>query len=134
MLRAPKPFAETAAPSTLGVHLMQRRRELGHRRVDAARIIGTSWKSLMWWERNERKPLERSWPAIIAYLGREPWQEPRTLGEHLLAERRRRGLSIGGAAAAMGVDDTTFWWWERGQRVPRFPRTKAIVTAFLSGM
>jgi DNA-binding transcriptional regulator YiaG len=112
---------------------MRRRRELGHRRVDAARIIGTSWKSLMWWERNEREPLDRSWPAIIAYLGCEPWSEPQTLGEQLLAERRRRGLAICEAAEVMGVDETTFWWWESGRRRPRYPRTKAIVVAFLSG-
>jgi DNA-binding transcriptional regulator YiaG len=112
---------------------MQRRRELGHRRVDAARIIGTSWKSLMWWERNEREPLDRSWPAIIAYLDREPWHEPRTLGEQLLAERRRRGLAICEAATAMCVDETTFWWWESGRRTPRYPRTKALVAAFLGG-
>ena len=53
----------------------------------------------MWWERNERVPLDRSWPAIIAYLGCEPWQEPQTLGENLLAERRRRGLAVCEAAA-----------------------------------
>jgi DNA-binding transcriptional regulator YiaG len=132
-LRAPRPSEEAPAPATLGAHLMQRRRELGHRRVDAARIIGTSWKSLMWWERNEREPLDRFWPAIIGYLAHEPWREPTSLGDQLRAERRRRGLAIFEAAAAMGIDETTFWWWEGGRRAPRFPRTKALVELFLSG-
>jgi transcriptional regulator with XRE-family HTH domain len=56
-----------------------------------------------------------------------------TLGQQLLAERRRRGLAICEAAAAMGVDETTLWWWESGKRAPRYPRTKAIVMEFLSG-
>lgn len=73
----------------------------------------------MWWERNERRPLDRSWPAIIAYLGREPWREPQTLGAQLLAERRRRGLTIFEAGAAMGVSETTLWWWESSKRTPR---------------
>jgi DNA-binding transcriptional regulator YiaG len=132
-LRGLKPGSEAPIPDTLGAHLLQRRHELGHRRIDAARIIGTNWKSLMWWERDEREPIDRSWPAIIAYLGREPWPEPKSLGEKLLAERRRRGLAICEAAAAMGVDETTFWWWESGKRHPRYPRTKALVVAFLSG-
>jgi DNA-binding transcriptional regulator YiaG len=120
-------------PSTLGEHLMRRRRELRHRRIDAARILGTNWKSLMWWERNKRVPRDQSWPAIIAYLGCEPWREPQTLGERLVAERRRRGLAISQTADALGVDETTLWWWESGRRAPHHPRTKAIVTAFLRG-
>ena len=130
-LRAAKPGLEAVAPDTLGAFLLQRRRELGHRRVDAARIIGANWKSLMWWERNEREPLDHSWPAIIGYLGREPWPEPQCLAEQLLAERRRRGLSICEAAAAMGVDETSFWWWENGKRHPHHSRTKALIAAFL---
>jgi len=118
---------------SLGAQLQRRRRELGHRRVDAAQLIGANCTSLKWWERNEREPLERFWPAIIAYLGHEPWEEPKTLGEQLRAERRRRGLAIFEAAAVMGVDETTFWWWECGRRSPRYPRTKELVATFLVG-
>ena len=132
-MRTKRPAAEVPAPATLGAYLMGRRKELGHRRADAARIMGASWRSLMWWERNEREPLDRSWPAIIAYLGCEPWPEAQTLGERLLAERRRRGLAIFETAALMGIDETTLWWWESGKRLPRYPRTKVIVAAFLSG-
>jgi hypothetical protein len=41
------------------------------------------------------------YPAIIAFLGYEPWSEPKTVPEALLAERRRRGLSIKRAAQAI---------------------------------
>lgn len=113
-LRAPEPFAEAPEPSTVGEHLIQRQRVLGHRTVDSARIIGTNRKSLVRWERIEREPLDRSSPAIMAYLRYATWQEPHTLREQLLAERRRGGLPIYEAAAATCVDETTAWWWESG--------------------
>lgn len=131
-LRAQKPEIAREDAETLGAQLRQRRREFGHRRIDAARLIGVDPKSLTWWERDEREPLDRSWPALIAYLGRVPWPPPTSLSEQLLAERRRRGLAIFEAAAAAGVDETTFRWWESGRRLPRYPRTKALVARFLS--
>ena len=132
-LRAAKPEAIYQNRATLGAYLRKRRRELGHRQLDAAQEIGANPTSFMWWERDEREPSDHWWPSIIAYLGHEPWPVPTTTGERLLAERRRRGLAICQAAAVMGVDETTFWWWESGKRTPRYPRTKALVAAFLSG-
>jgi hypothetical protein len=85
----------------------------------------------MWWERGVREPREPSWPSIVAYSGREPWREPQSLAERLLAERRRRGLFIFEAAAIAGVDESTFSFWESGHRLPRCPRTKRLVARFL---
>jgi DNA-binding XRE family transcriptional regulator len=130
-LKARKPGLEDEADLTLGARLRRRRRQLRHRRIDAAQAIGTNWKSLMLWERNERAPLDRFWPAIIAYLEQEPWPEALTLGESLRAERRRRGLATFEAAAAMGVDETTLGQWERGERQPTYFRTKALASGFL---
>jgi hypothetical protein len=42
----------------------------------------------MFWERDERGPFVSAYPAVIRYLGYEPWDEPTTLGDVLLAERR----------------------------------------------
>ena len=131
VLKAHKPEIAAEHGETLGAQLRRCRRERGHRRVDAARLIGIDPKSLLWWERDAREPLERSWPLVIAYLGREPWRMPETLAERLLAERRRRGMSISEAAAIAGVDETTFGSWESGRRLPRYPRTKALVAQFL---
>jgi transcriptional regulator with XRE-family HTH domain len=70
------------------------------------------------WERNQ-EPLVGHYPAIIAFLGREPWPEPKTLPERLVAGRRRRGLTIDAAAACLGVDPSTWWWWESGRKPHR---------------
>src|SRR5580658_6941843 len=125
---AQKPELEAENGEKLGAQLLRRRRELRHRRVDAARLIGADPKSLMWWERDEREPVDRFWPAIIGYLGREPWPEPETLGERLMAERRRRGLAIFEAAQVVGVDEGTWWWWESDRRRPRHERTIGLVS------
>ncbi len=83
------------------------------------------------WENGENEPSDRLYPAIIEFLGREPWPEPVSLPEQLQAERRRRGLSIDRAAAQMGIDETTLWWWESGRRKPHNLSTRAKVEAFL---
>jgi transcriptional regulator with XRE-family HTH domain len=83
--------------------------------VDAAAILGVDPKTLMWWERGEREPFIHAFPALISYLGYEPWEEPTTLAEALLAERRRRGLSRAAASSLIGVDEGTLWRWETEQ-------------------
>jgi transcriptional regulator with XRE-family HTH domain len=97
---------------------MRRRRELGLRRIDAACKLGVSWKTLMWWERDEREPFVSAYPAIITYLGYEPWPEPKTLADALKAERRRRGVEVRAAAALVGVVEGTWRRWERREWKP----------------
>ena len=84
----------------------------------------------MWWERGERQPLPHFYPAIIAYLGCEPWPEPETLAHALRAERLRRGLDLFAAARQMGVDEGTLGRWERCERKPT-SRTLPVIDAFL---
>jgi len=103
---------------TLGAKLEIRRRELGLTQREAARELSCDAKTLMWWERNERPPYVSAYPAIIAFLGYEPWPEPTTLAEALIAVRRRRGLEIRKVAALIGMDEGTWGRWERGEWKP----------------
>jgi transcriptional regulator with XRE-family HTH domain len=88
------------------------------RRIDAAELLGTDPKTLIWWERNVRRPIISAYPAIIAFLSAEPWPSPTNLAEALLAERRRRGLSLADAAALIGVDEGTWRRWEHREWKP----------------
>lgn len=72
----------------------------------------------MWWERDAWPPRVSAYPAIIRFLGFEPWPEPKTLASALLAERRRRGLEVRKAADLIGVDAGTWRRWERGEWKP----------------
>lgn len=72
----------------------------------------------MWWERNEKRPFVHHYPGIIRFLGYEPWEQPATLGEALLSERRRQGLRIDQAASLTNVNEGTWRRWERGEWKP----------------
>lgn len=104
---------------TLGQRLRMRRLELGLRQMDAATMLGVDPKTVMWWERDVREPYVHQYPAIITFLGSEPWAEPRSLPEQLLAFRRRTGLSIAIAAANIGADEGTWRRWEAGEWTPQ---------------
>lgn len=132
-MRSPKPEVTALAGDTLGKQLQWRRRELGLQQVDVADIIGCNAKSIMLWERDERRPADRMYPALIKFLGYEPWPEPVTLAEKLKAERLRRGLAIKQAAIVIEVDECTLWWWESGRWMPRLITTKAKISEFLGG-
>lgn len=117
-MSAPKPRFSREDMDTLGAKLETRRRELGLDRVQASSRLRCDPKTLMWWERNERPPFVHSYPAIIAFLGYEPWDEPQRLAQALLAERRRRGIDLGKAAALIKVDEGTWRRWELGEWKP----------------
>lgn len=116
---------------SLGAQLRRRRHELGLRRVDVAAMLGCDEKSLMWWEQDAREPLPRFYPAIVQFLEREPWPEPETLPERLLAERRRRGFTIREAAEVIGVDEGTYGRWESGEWRPT-QQTNSMLDGYLT--
>ncbi|MDI1325566.1 MAG: helix-turn-helix transcriptional regulator [Brevundimonas sp.] len=101
--------------------------------IDAARIVGVDPKTWTWWEGDERAPYVHQYPAIIQYLGYEPWPEPQSLAEKLLAQRRRRGLSIKRAGELTGVDEGTFGRWESGEWQPQ-PRSLRLIGRFLGSL
>ena len=88
--------------------------------------MGFDEKTLMWWERDERPPYVHAYPTLIHFLGYEPWPAPTCLAEALLAERRRRGLSIERAAHEVGVDEGTWRRWERKEWKPMRMAARAI--------
>lgn len=56
-------------------------------------------------------------PAIIRFLGYNPFPEPTNIPERLLAKRRAMGWSIEDAAGQLGVDAGTWGAWECGQLI-----------------
>ncbi len=117
-LQALKPEAVGLQGDSLGSRIRCRRRELELDRRAAAAVLGVNQKSLASWERNEWLPTVAAYPALIRFLGYEPWPEPTSLSEALVAERRRRGLVIKQAAQQLGVDEGTLGSWERGEWKP----------------
>ena len=81
--------------------------------------MGVAVETLGNWENGHSQPEDRLYPTVIRYLGREPWREPVSLSDALVAERRRRGLSIAGAAIVVGVDEGTLGRWGSGEWKPQ---------------
>ena len=105
-------------PQTLGQHLKKRRLELGLFQRDLRKRFKLEKETYANWEKDRRTPAMKHWPGIIALLGYDPTPEPTTLGQQLLAHRRRLGLSRKALAASLGVDDVTLWRWETDERKP----------------
>ncbi len=113
-LKALKPKETEFEPQTLGEHVRKRRLELGLTQRQAAERLGVSPWTVLNWEKNHTEPPIESIPAIIRFLGYDPFPKQRTIPERLLAKRRAMGWSIKEAAGQLGVDEGTWGAWERG--------------------
>ena len=109
-------------PVTLGAHLRKRRLELGLRQQDIQERFGLDKETYANWEKDRCYPAMRHWPRIIEFLGSDPSLLPKTIGERLLAYRRKHGLSRKAVCQALLADEATVWRWEVNQRHPNKPR------------
>lgn len=73
----PTPAAVMEEPTkSVGRLIRDRRQELGLSQAQAATQIGANSWTLLSWENEKRRPTDRFYPAIIRFLGREPWPQP----------------------------------------------------------
>ena len=84
---------------------------------DADRRIGVGRQALINWESGRSEPEIRFIPGIIAFLGYDPRQKPRTLGERLMAFRVTKGWARPRLAKELRVDPSTLARWEAGKRL-----------------
>jgi transcriptional regulator with XRE-family HTH domain len=117
-LKASKPKATDFEPHTLGEHVKRRRLILKMTKRQAAVPLGVAPETVRHWENGETNspPVERI-PAILEFLGYDPFVEPESIPDRLRATRRRSGWSIRRAAAHLGVDPTTWGAWEEGKAI-----------------
>ena len=118
-LKALKPKATDFAPQILGEHVRKRRLELRLTQKQAAERLGVNPWTVLDWEKDHTEPPIESMPAIIRFLDYDPFREPKSLAERLLAKRRAMGWSIKDAARQLGVDEGTWGAWERGATAPK---------------
>jgi transcriptional regulator with XRE-family HTH domain len=111
----PKPY--DFEPKFLGEHVRKRRLEKGQMQKEAATELGVNPWTVLNWEKGHTEPPIGTIPAILQYLGYDPFPEPLNLPEQLLAKRRQEGWSIKVAAKSVGVDPCTWGDWERGQMI-----------------
>ncbi len=124
----PKPY--DFEPKTLGEHVRKKRLEMGLMQDEVAAQIGVNPWSILNWEKGKTEPFIASIPAIIRFLGYDPFPQPQTLSQHLLAKRRAMGWSIKEAANTVGVDPSTWRNWERGKLI-LYRKHRTLVARFL---
>jgi transcriptional regulator with XRE-family HTH domain len=129
-LKALKPKETDFEPQTLGEHVRKRRLELRLTQKLTAGLLGVSPWTVLNWEKSHTEPPIESMPAIIRFLDYDPFPEPKTIPERLLAKRRAMGWSIKEAARTLGVDQGIWGAWERGVTVPRGQYLQMLRTTF----
>lgn len=82
------------------------------------------------WEKGKTEPLVEHVPAILNFLRYDPFDEPNTIPERLLAKRRAMGWSVKEAARQLGVDEGSWGAWESGG-VVLFRRHRELVAELI---
>ena len=130
-LKALKPKDTDFEPETLGEHIRKRRLELSLTQKQAAKRLRVNPWTVLNWEKGHTEAPIASMPAILRFLGYDPFPVPVTLPERMLAKRRARGWSIADAAKQLGVDEGTWGNWERTGHI-KWNRYRLIVETFLA--
>ena len=116
----------------MGEHIRKRRLELGLSQRQAVSRLGVNPLTVLNWEKGHTEPPIEAVPAILRFLGYDPFPQPRSLRELLLAKRRAMGWSIKEAARQLGVDPRTWRDWERGKTI--LYRKHRVLVARLVGL
>ncbi|WP_374683234.1 helix-turn-helix domain-containing protein [Accumulibacter sp.] len=113
-------------PQTLGEHVAKCRHELGLTQEEAAQRLGVSSWTVLNWEKGKTEPPVVSIPAILRFLGYDPFPVPKTLAEELALQRSRLGWSQSHMAQMLGIDEGTWVGWETGRQVPKGKHAELI--------
>ncbi len=129
-LKALKPKEADFEPQTLGEHIRKRRLELWLTQRQLGDRLGVSSNTVLNWERGHTDAPFQCIPAILGFLGYDPFPVASGLPEHMLSKRRVMGWSIAKAARHLGVDEGTWAAWERGETI-LFREHRARIARFL---
>jgi transcriptional regulator with XRE-family HTH domain len=117
---------------TLGDHLRTCRLQRGLLQKDVASLLCVNVNTLVGWEIGRKEPKVSYIPAILEFIGYDPFPEIQNLGERLRAERRRRGLTQHQLANLLGTRQAVVSLLEIGGEV-RDERVLAVVFRFVEG-
>lgn len=99
---------------SLGQQIKRQRLVQGLRQEQLAARLGVDGWTLREWEHDRNAPAIRFLPAVIDFLGHDPFPPPTTLSEELYAGRRRLGLTRRQMARKLGIKPDRLAGWEAG--------------------
>jgi DNA-binding XRE family transcriptional regulator len=92
---------------------------LGQRRV--AKTLGANPWTYLLWEHDRTQPTPRFVPAILQFLGYDPFAKGATFPERLRAARRRPGLTQAELAQQVGLSEGNVYDLAHGRTNPQSP-------------
>jgi transcriptional regulator with XRE-family HTH domain len=126
-----KPKEKFSEPTTLGQHLRARRLSLGLIQREVADQLSVNEYTIQNWESGKRKPMAQHLPAILRFLGYDPYpSEPKTIGDQLAAKCREFGWTQKETALHLGVDPSMVTRWEAGRAV-KYRKHREALARFL---
>ena len=114
----PKPKVYPREIKNLADHIRRRRIDLGLFQRQVAEMIGTSEQTVANWEGQHSKPALTLIPAIIRFLGYNPFPKAQSLAGRITRYRTSRGMTQKAVAQKLGIDPSALARWERGNRAP----------------
>lgn len=91
---------------------------MGLRQKDLAQLIGAAEQSICFWEMDKTRPIHKYIPKIIAFLGYDPFPQPKALSDRLKRYRLVHGLTQRELARQLRVSPGAITLWEDGQNEP----------------
>jgi len=92
--------------------------DLGLTQGDVAPTLGVSERTVQDWEVGRSHPRAPHGPAIVRFLGYDPWRLPESLSGRLIHYRRLNGLTQPQLAAVLRVHLDSIVRWETGRGRP----------------
>jgi len=133
-LVAPKPLPPEypAQLRSLGDHLRAERLKRGLLQKQVAAELGVNVNTVVGWEVGREEPKVSYIPAILRFLGYDPFSGEMSFGERLRTERRRRGLTQHQLAEQLGIGNCVLQKLETGGET-KDERVLAAVRGFIEG-
>jgi transcriptional regulator with XRE-family HTH domain len=116
----------------IGDHLRTERLKRGLLQREVAEIIGVNVMTVNGWEMGRDEPKVSYVPAILRFLGYDPFKGEMSLGERLRVERWKRGLTQHKLGRRLGIATCTLQKLETGKEV-KDARVLAAVRRFVEG-
>lgn len=106
--------------SPIGIHLLKRRLELGLLQREVAAQLNVCEDSIVGWEKGRSLPQIRHYPALINFLGYNPFGfQEKSLGERVKMYRLASGLNYKSFGKLLCVNASTVRSWEKGGSRPK---------------
>jgi transcriptional regulator with XRE-family HTH domain len=94
--------------------------------MQVAEQVGVDATTVCNWESNATTPAIRYIPAILEFLGYEPFPPAQTFADRLTTARKVLGISQRAMALSLGVDPATLQSWEAEQHHPTAKNVELI--------